>query len=141
MIFKHSLSFYWYCPNFRETELLYEPANVFFYQQLLRRFILSCLQECENQNMTTIAFPAVGTGSLGYPKEVVAEEMCNVVINFSTENYNTCLEKVLFVIYEEDIQTIQVNILLQWCQECFPRVVLNKNVERWNIKKTILKWS
>ena len=63
--------------------------------------------------MTTIAFPAVGTDSLGYPKEVVAEEMCNVVINFSTENYNTCLEKVLFVIYDNDIQTIQVNILLQ----------------------------
>lgn len=63
--------------------------------------------------MTTIAFPAVGTDSLGYPKEVVAEEMCNVVTNFSTENYNTCLEKVLFVIYDNDIQTIQVNILLQ----------------------------
>ena len=58
--------------------------------------------------MATVAFPAMGTGNLGYPRDVVAEEMCNVVVDFSKENSNTCLKKVLFVVYEKDLQTIQV---------------------------------
>ena len=58
--------------------------------------------------MATIAFPAMGTGNLGYPRDVVAEEMCTAVVDFSKENTNTCLKKVLFIVYEKDLQTLQV---------------------------------
>uniref|UniRef100_A0A8B8E892 Poly [ADP-ribose] polymerase n=1 Tax=Crassostrea virginica TaxID=6565 RepID=A0A8B8E892_CRAVI len=76
-------------------------------KKILQTFVKSCLQEGHNQNMSTIAFPAMGTGNLGYPRDVVAEEMCTAIVDFSKENTNTCLKKVLFVVYEKDLQTIQ----------------------------------
>ncbi|XP_078312815.1 protein mono-ADP-ribosyltransferase PARP14-like [Crassostrea virginica] len=75
--------------------------------KILRKFLKSCLQESQKQNMETIAFPAIGTGCLAYPRDIVAEEMCNAIVDFSKENSNTSLKKVLFVVYEKDLQTIQ----------------------------------
>lgn len=71
----------------------------------------SCLQESHTQNLSSIAFPAVGTGDLGYPRDMVAEEMCNSIINFSKENPKTSLKKVVFVAYERDTQTIEVHLI------------------------------
>lgn len=65
--------------------------------------------ESHKQNLSSIAFPAMGTGKLGYPRDMVAEEMCNSVLNFSKENPDTSLKQVLFVVYEKDRQTIQVH--------------------------------
>lgn len=74
-------------------------------------FLKSCLLESEKQNLSSIAFPAMGTDNLGYPRDMVAEEMCNSVFNFSKENPNTSLKQVLFVVYEKDTQTFQVFFL------------------------------
>lgn len=71
----------------------------------------SCLEESQKQNLSSIAFPAMGTGNLGYPRDMVAEEMCNSVINFSKGNPKTSLKQVLFVVYEKDTQTIQVHLI------------------------------
>lgn len=71
-------------------------------------FLKSCLLESDKQNMSSIAFPALGTGNLGYPRDMVAEEMCNSVLEFSKENPNTSLKQVLFIVYEKDTQTFQV---------------------------------
>lgn len=67
--------------------------------------------ESHKQNLSSIAFPAMGTGKLGYPRDMVAEEMCNSVLNFSKENLNTSLKKVLFVVYEKDTPAIKVHLI------------------------------
>lgn len=75
-------------------------------------FLKSCLLESGRQNLSSIAFPAMGTDNLGYPRDMVAEVMCNSVLNFSKENPNTSLKQVLFVVYEKDTQTFQVFFLI-----------------------------
>nr|XP_034317327.1 protein mono-ADP-ribosyltransferase PARP14 isoform X2 [Crassostrea gigas] len=76
-------------------------------KNVLQTFLKSCLMESHKQNLSSIAFPAMGTGKLGYPRDMVAEEMCNSVLNFSKENLNTSLKKVLFVVYEKDTPAIK----------------------------------
>lgn len=67
--------------------------------------------ESHKQNLSSIAFPAMGTGKLAYPRDMVAEEMCKSVLNFTKGNPNTSLKQVLFVVYEQDTQTIQVHLI------------------------------
>lgn len=86
-----------------------------FLNQVLQTFIKACLTETQNQKMTSIAFPAMGTGNLGYPRDMVAEEMCSCIVNFSKDNPKTCVKNVSFVIYEKDIPTIQVGVLNRIC--------------------------
>ena len=51
--------------------------------------------------------PAFGTGVLNYPRDIVAEWMFKTVSKFLEKNQNTKIEKVLFVLFDRDIQTIQ----------------------------------
>ncbi|XP_061194345.1 protein mono-ADP-ribosyltransferase PARP14-like [Saccostrea echinata] len=74
----------------------------------LQKFMKTCLTEVQNMKFSSIAFPAFGTGNLGYPKDIVADEMCNAVVNFSKDNPDTCLKNVEFVIYEKDKVSIQI---------------------------------
>ncbi|XP_062600983.1 protein mono-ADP-ribosyltransferase PARP14-like [Saccostrea cucullata] len=73
----------------------------------LQKFMKTCLTEVQNKKLSSIAFPALGTGNLGYPKDIVAEEMCNAIVNFSNDYPHTCLRDVEFVIYEKDNECIQ----------------------------------
>lgn len=77
-------------------------------KQVLQNILKACLQEAHNQNMATIAFPAIGTGNLGYPRDVVAEEMYQAIIDFAKENSNSCVNTVFIVVFEEDSETLQV---------------------------------
>lgn len=61
--------------------------------------------QATRDNMQSIAFPAIGTGILKYPKEDVAEAMINTVHEFS-DKCPTTLQSVFFVIFDD--ATLQV---------------------------------
>lgn len=61
----------------------------------------NCLFQATEDNMQTIAFPAIGTGNLNYPKEAVAETMINTVLEFS-DKCPTTLQSVFFVIFDNE---------------------------------------
>ncbi|XP_060564934.1 protein mono-ADP-ribosyltransferase PARP14-like [Ruditapes philippinarum] len=73
----------------------------------LHKVIRECLECAQQHNCQSIALPAFGTGNLGYPRDVVAEEMFNAVIQFQNDNSNTSVQDVRFVIYQNDTQTLQ----------------------------------
>lgn len=73
--------------------------------QPLKDFVWNCLYQATEDNMQTIAFPAIGTGNLKYPKEGVAETMINTVHEFS-DKCPTTLQSVFFVIFDD--ATLQV---------------------------------
>ncbi|KAK3606051.1 hypothetical protein CHS0354_006396 [Potamilus streckersoni] len=74
---------------------------------ILKTFINNCLSEADRLKMTSIAFPALGTGTLKYPKDVVAREMFNSVSDFLAKNTDTSLVDVFFVVYEKDLKTLK----------------------------------
>ena len=63
------------------------------------------------KKLGSIAIPALGTGVLGVPPEVVAMVMLDELFEFSRLNPQTPLREVRFVVYPGDAGTVQVNIL------------------------------
>ena len=57
--------------------------------------------------MTTIAFPAIGTGTLQFPRTEVAETYFDEVVSYSKKNPLTSIKEVKFVLYDQDQPTIQ----------------------------------
>ncbi|XP_060065166.1 uncharacterized protein LOC132545501, partial [Ylistrum balloti] len=64
-------------------------------------FMMGCLEEATSYSTTSIAFPTLGIGSLGYPANVVAKEMINCVKEFSDDNPQTTLTDIRIVIFNK----------------------------------------
>lgn len=60
------------------------------------------MKQCSSLKQATIAFPAIGTGNLGYPNDVVAQTMLKAVIDFMSSNKSTSISSVHLVIFMED---------------------------------------
>ena len=58
-----------------------------------------CLKECTKLGVTSIAFPAIGTGNLGYPNDVVARIMIDAISNFLSSHKSSTLNTVYLVTY------------------------------------------
>ena len=57
--------------------------------------------------MVSIAFPAIGTGTLNFPRAEVAEIYFDEIISFNQKNLTTSLKEVRFVLYDQDHPTVQ----------------------------------
>lgn len=76
--------------------------------QVMRDIIRKCLEITDNLFLRSIAFPAIGTGNLGFPKTVFAELIISEVLNFSSKIQLTALQEVQFLLHPSDHETIQV---------------------------------
>ena len=76
----------------------------------MQTFIKSCLALAQTKKYRSIAFPALGTGALGFPADVVAKLMFETVDAFETKYPDTSLRLVRIVVWSEDRVTARVNI-------------------------------
>ncbi|RXN00185.1 Poly [ADP-ribose] polymerase 14 [Acipenser ruthenus] len=79
-------------------------------QQILKGIIKECLQEAEKLHQTSITFPAIGTGNLGFPKPLVASVMMEQVLKFSSKWNPKHLQEVVFLVHHSDTQAVQAFI-------------------------------
>uniref|UniRef100_A0A8D0PT66 Poly(ADP-ribose) polymerase family member 9 n=1 Tax=Sus scrofa TaxID=9823 RepID=A0A8D0PT66_PIG len=70
---------------------------------ILKNAVKKCLEKCLERNLTSISFPALGTGILGMEKDVVAEIMLNEVLQFATCHFQQLTVK--FVIFPNEVET------------------------------------
>ena len=70
---------------------------------------MKCLKICDEKEISSIAFPALGAGNLGYPTDFVAKVMTNTVQSYLQVNRETtCIKEVKFVIFmDETYKTFQ----------------------------------
>ncbi|XP_052077921.1 protein mono-ADP-ribosyltransferase PARP14-like [Mytilus californianus] len=73
----------------------------------LEMFMTNCLAAATKSGFSSIAFPALGTGNLGYPKSEVARMMFSNVEMFGRNNPSTSITDVRFVIYEKDTEVLK----------------------------------
>lgn len=64
------------------------------------------------EELSTIAFPALGTGNLNYPEEDVARCMIEAVIEHTEKNPTGSLQEVKIVIFHKDDKTKKVTLLI-----------------------------
>uniref|UniRef100_A0A8C3YUS8 Poly(ADP-ribose) polymerase family member 9 n=1 Tax=Catagonus wagneri TaxID=51154 RepID=A0A8C3YUS8_9CETA len=72
-------------------------------RKILATAVRTCLEKCLELNVTSISFPALGTGIIGMGKDTVAEIMLNEVLLFAT--YNLQQLTVKFVIFPNELET------------------------------------
>ena len=61
-----------------------------------------CLKECTKLGVTSIAFPAIGTGNLRYPNDTVARIMVETISSFLSSHKSSTLNAVYLVIFMTD---------------------------------------
>ncbi|XP_022787787.1 poly [ADP-ribose] polymerase 14-like [Stylophora pistillata] len=76
-------------------------------RQILIDLIKKCLKEGDRKNAKSIAFAAIGTGILRFPRDQVAKIYFDEVVSFSKRNPNTKLKDIRFVLYDKDTPTVQ----------------------------------
>ncbi|CAL8340811.1 unnamed protein product [Boreogadus saida] len=74
--------------------------------KIMRGIVADCLNKAEKHGLTSISFPAIGTGNLGFPKDLAASVMMEEVSKFYKQP--RCLKTVVIVLYPKDQETIQV---------------------------------
>ncbi|XP_040214268.1 protein mono-ADP-ribosyltransferase PARP14-like isoform X2 [Rana temporaria] len=76
-------------------------------ETVLRTIIKNCLALAEQNQWTSISFPAIGTGNLGFPKDLVAFVMFDEIFQFSSKNKVQNLQEVHLVLHPSDRDTIK----------------------------------
>ncbi|AWP12806.1 putative poly [Scophthalmus maximus] len=77
-------------------------------EKVLSGIFKDCLDKAEDTGLTSISLPAIGTGNLGFPRDLVANLMLKEISAFSIEKQPKHLKKVDIILYSGDAQTIQV---------------------------------
>ena len=68
-----------------------------------------CLNKAEDNSFISITFPAIGTGNLKFPKDLIAQLMLDEIIKFSKKIQPKFLKKVVIILHPGDAATVQVN--------------------------------
>lgn len=58
--------------------------------------------------MTSISFPSIGTGGLGFPKDLAARMLYDEIFKFSSKRQTKRLAEVTIILYSGDTETQQV---------------------------------
>ncbi|KAJ8275415.1 hypothetical protein COCON_G00071670 [Conger conger] len=73
----------------------------------LIHMVQKCLSEAEQHRMQSLAFPAIGTGNLGFPRDLVARILLSEALAFSQRRAPSHLRSVLFLVHPSDTQTVE----------------------------------
>jgi O-acetyl-ADP-ribose deacetylase (regulator of RNase III) len=71
----------------------------------VRAISVKCLKKAQQNNYTSLSFPALGTGVYKYPGEQSAKGLFDAILEFTT-NTTAPLETVTIVLFEGSAQEV-----------------------------------
>ena len=72
-------------------------------KHLLGKTIAACLKRAEKLQLNSIAFPAIGTGILGYSLEEAAHGICGSIIAFGQKTDPVHVNRVRIIIFQQEM--------------------------------------
>ncbi|NXS08083.1 PAR14 polymerase, partial [Neodrepanis coruscans] len=75
-------------------------------QEDIKSLVFQVLQECELQQYTSVAFPAIGTGEAGRNPAEVADNMIDAVTDFAKRNSAPSLKTIKVVIFQPHLLSV-----------------------------------
>nr|XP_056717390.1 protein mono-ADP-ribosyltransferase PARP14-like [Euleptes europaea] len=75
--------------------------------KVLQDIVTECLEKAEALSLSSISFPAIGTGGFGFPKSAVAKLMFEEVLQFSSRKTLRSLQEVHFLLHPRDVDNIK----------------------------------
>lgn len=91
------------------SKLLRPPADSCFLSQDLSSIIRYCLDQAEKLHMQSLSFPAIGTGNLNFPRDLVCKTLLTEIHKFSSRRAPRHLKEVFIVVHPSDAQTADVS--------------------------------
>ncbi|XP_041928990.1 poly(ADP-ribose) polymerase family member 14-related sequence 1 isoform X2 [Alosa sapidissima] len=76
-------------------------------QKVLGDIVADCFAQAEQHRQSSLTFPAIGTGNLGFPRDEVAKLMLDAVLNFSQKRSSNNVQEVVFILHPSDTHTTQ----------------------------------
>ncbi|XP_033019276.1 protein mono-ADP-ribosyltransferase PARP14 [Lacerta agilis] len=76
--------------------------------QKLKDIVRECLEKTEQLSLSSVSFPALGTGGFSFPKSEVAKLMFEEVLQFSSRKNLKSLQEVRFLLHPNDKENKQV---------------------------------
>lgn len=84
--------------------------SVVLLSQGLTHIIRFCLEEADKLHMTSLSFPALGTGILGFPRNLVCRTLLREIHSFSSRRNPRRLREVDIVVHPSDAETVAVSL-------------------------------
>ena len=76
------------------------PQN---HKEMLGKTVAACLKQAEKLKLSSIAFPAIGTGILGYSLEEATQGICSSIITFGQKTSPMYVKRVRIVIFQKEM--------------------------------------
>ncbi|RMC18752.1 hypothetical protein DUI87_04648 [Hirundo rustica rustica] len=86
--------------------LLCKKIIHFVYQDDIRSLVSQVLQECDLQQYTSVAFPAIGTGEARRNPAEAADNMIDAVTDFAKRNSATSVKTIKVVIFQPHLMSV-----------------------------------
>ncbi|XP_062972713.1 protein mono-ADP-ribosyltransferase PARP14-like [Elgaria multicarinata webbii] len=64
------------------------------------------LMECEQKQFTTVAFPAIGTGEAKLDPSMVADDMIDAIIDFTSKTSAPVVKEIKIIIFQPDLLSV-----------------------------------
>ena len=95
--------------------------------QNMKNYIARCLQVADTDGLGSIAFPSLGTGSLGFSGVNISRVMYEEIRSFSENHPNSSLQDVTIVVYEDSVRKVQSELSTR--KSCWERYFSQKYVK------------
>ncbi|XP_050395688.1 protein mono-ADP-ribosyltransferase PARP15 isoform X2 [Patella vulgata] len=73
----------------------------------LENLILKCLRKAEAGGCKSIAFPAIGTGNLGFPRDLVARVFYQTINDYKSQGGKLSVNNIQIIVYPGDAATVK----------------------------------
>ncbi|KAK6178592.1 hypothetical protein SNE40_013346 [Patella caerulea] len=73
----------------------------------LENLILKCLRKAEAGGYKSIAFPAIGTGNLGFPRDLVARVFYQTINDYKSQGGTLKVNDIKLIVYPGDAATVK----------------------------------
>ncbi|XP_026198249.1 protein mono-ADP-ribosyltransferase PARP14-like [Anabas testudineus] len=98
-------------------------------EEVLIRIIRFCLEQAEKFELASLSIPAIGTGNLHFPRDLVSRVLLNEIHSYSHRRTPFHLREVLIVVHPSDSPTV----------DCFSREFKRQAVKRKIRRKSARK--
>lgn len=98
-----------YVPNYSDPLLILQLVCFLLLFQDLTSIIRFCLDKAEKLHMQSLSFPAIGTGNLNFPRDLVCMTLLKEIHRFSSRRASRHLKEVFIVVHPTDAQTADVS--------------------------------
>lgn len=89
------------------ASVIIRPPRLCF--QDLTTIVTYCLEQAERLQMRSLSFPAIGTGALCFPRDVVSRVLLRETRSFSRRRTPRHLRDVVIVVHPSDKLTVDVS--------------------------------